>query len=1031
MESEWVDKEAGIAKAAEKKIIPLVRSGVGNLSLRRLLGQDILAIPLGDGPAAAADAMPAILAALGMQLPTETIHRVQSQMAPLADLVLELTHTAMADAESGKPRASAEAKLIYIPTDGNRKVESEPYQFTSPIGPIEAEELAWYLERYINWPDGVFADRAKKVVEDLPKWGRLLYDAVNDELAREPLEAWSKLTGTAERRFTIKVNRKLLKGATEQEQASAGEAATLLLSLPWELIQDKNGYLFQGKRPVRVRRSLPNYDAATALATDPPIRVLLISPRPEDDSAAYIDHRASARPLVAALSALGDLARFKLLEPPTFPALEKELTRAAEAKEPYHVVHFDGHGVYSRKEGLGQLCFENPEDEGEFTKRRSKLIGADQLAGIMKEHRIPLVFLEACQSAAASKDPMSSVAGSLLQSGVASVAAMSHSVLVETATRFIGPFYQELLHGKRVGQAMLAGQRELKSNTFRGETFTGDLHLEDWFVPVLFQEEQDPQLVRDVPAEQVEDARKKAQALAFAEFPPEPHEFLGRSRSLLQAERMLLKHHYIVVLGSGGEGKTRFAAELAKWLVATRRFDRATFTSVENLTEARQVLHSIGHQLVPNVESRAGADDELGAQLVEQALKDQRIVLVIDNMESILGPDVNGILDLCHRLGEVRETRLIFTSREALPAPFDANTLGMGRLDKDTAIRLLGNLLPQAPKKGATQADLENLVDAVGGHARSLVLIAREVGEAGVREAAANLRPVFEALERKYPGQRENSLLASAELSLRRLPEEMRKRIRLLSVFQGGGGLAAISFALGIDADGVRGVAQALIGAGLSEYVDPGYLKFDPALVGGDLTPEEREAATAAWAKAMVQEIRFLYTQRSSNVSLANNLTLLELSNFVAALERVAKSVLPEEVVDLAIQLEAFVVLLNRPKVLFRLIEIRTTAAARLDAWSHARYLAAGAGIDRLLVQGQLAEAVRAAQSCYSMCEEAGASAYIGAPYDIAMAQCRLGRVLKESGDANNALPHLEQARACFHALNEDRAADIALDRDG
>ncbi len=509
LNSEWVEKEVGIAKAAGRKLIPLVRSGVGHVEVRRLLGQDTVLIPLGDGPAAASEALPKILEALGMQLPTETIHRVQSQMAPVADLVLELTHPAMAGAESGKPRASAEAKLIYIPADGSRRVESQRYRFTSPIGPIEAEELAWYLERYINWPDGVFADRAKKVVEDLPKWGRLLYDAVNAAPAREPLEAWSKLSGEAERRFTIKVDRNLLEGATDQEQAGAGEAATLLLSLPWELIQDKNGYLFQGKRPVRVRRSLPNYDAATPLATDPPIRVLLISPRPEDDSAAYIDHRASARPLVTALSDLGDLARFKLLEPPTFPALEKELTRAAEAKEPYHVVHFDGHGVYSRKEGLGQLCFENPEDEGEFIKRRSKLIDAKQLAGIMKEHRIPLVFLEACQSATASKDPMSSVAASLLQSGVASVAAMSHSVLVETATRFIGPFYRELLHGKRVGQAMLAGQRELKSNTFRGKTFTGDLHLEDWFVPVLFQEEQDPQLVRDLPAEQVEDARKK------------------------------------------------------------------------------------------------------------------------------------------------------------------------------------------------------------------------------------------------------------------------------------------------------------------------------------------------------------------------------------------------------------------------------------------------------------------------------------------------------------------------------------------
>ncbi len=239
LNSEWVEKEVVIAKAAGRKLIPLVRSSVGHVEVRRLLGQDTVLIPLGDGPAAASEAMPAILAALGMQLPTETIHRVQSQMAPLADLVLELIHPAMADAESGKPRASAEAKLIYIPADGSRRVESQRYRFTSPIGPIEAEELAWYLERYINWPDGVFAERAKKVVEDLPKWGRLLYDAVNAAPAREPLEAWSKLSGEAERRFTIKVDRNLLEGATDQEQAGAGEAATLLLSLPGSSFRTK------------------------------------------------------------------------------------------------------------------------------------------------------------------------------------------------------------------------------------------------------------------------------------------------------------------------------------------------------------------------------------------------------------------------------------------------------------------------------------------------------------------------------------------------------------------------------------------------------------------------------------------------------------------------------------------------------------------------------------------------------------------------------------------------------------------------
>jgi hypothetical protein len=69
---------------------------------------------------------------------------------------------------------------------------------------------------------------------------------------------------------------------------------------------------------------------------------------------------------------------------------------------------------------------------------------------VIRGHRVPLFFLEACQTAQAAKDPTASVAGKLLENGVASVAAMSHTVLVETARRFVTVFYAALLSGKCV-----------------------------------------------------------------------------------------------------------------------------------------------------------------------------------------------------------------------------------------------------------------------------------------------------------------------------------------------------------------------------------------------------------------------------------------------------------------------------------------------------------------------------------------------------------------------------------------------------
>jgi hypothetical protein len=100
---------------------------------------------------------------------------------------------------------------------------------------------------------------------------------------------------------------------------------------------------------------------------DLPIRVLLISPRPEVDGdgnpVGYIDHRVSAKALVQAVADLGtDLVKVDLLSPPTFPAMTAALQRAREENDPYEIVHFDGHGVYDRQVGLGALCFEDPRD---------------------------------------------------------------------------------------------------------------------------------------------------------------------------------------------------------------------------------------------------------------------------------------------------------------------------------------------------------------------------------------------------------------------------------------------------------------------------------------------------------------------------------------------------------------------------------------------------------------------------------------------------------------------------------------------
>ncbi|NOT54507.1 MAG: TIR domain-containing protein [Deltaproteobacteria bacterium] len=497
LQSDWVADEVAYAVKLRKKrganqypIIPLSLNGTKLGALGKLLGKQPKFVPVTSDAGGVEAAMDAILVALGKRLSADVPVTPQPKAEPLEELVLELTDLKFHE-QDGVRRASARARLVYEPaTSGQPDVHSEQsWRFIAPIGPIEANDLRWYLEKYAVWPSHYFRDRARKVEENLVQWGQLLYKAAMPVAHRENvMQAWAKINNHVGRRFSVHVDAALEAGASETDARAAREAATLLLGLPWELLHDGDTYLFQGAKSTRVRRRLPNTRVLDVPVVATPIRILLVTARPEDDACGYIDHRVSARPLVEAMESLPGLVQLHVLSPPTLPALRAEFDRARAARQPYHVVHFDGHGVYDKTVGLGGLCFEHPDDIGKLERRRHVTVFTNDLGPLLRDHRIPLVFLEACQTAQAEQ-ASESVASELLKVGVASVVAMSHSVLVETAKRFVAVFYQALAEGKRVGDAMLAGQRQLKDNTFRDRIFgAGELRLEDWFVPVLFQE---------------------------------------------------------------------------------------------------------------------------------------------------------------------------------------------------------------------------------------------------------------------------------------------------------------------------------------------------------------------------------------------------------------------------------------------------------------------------------------------------------------------------------------------------------------
>lgn len=1059
--SKWVRKEVREALKLEEeredyKIIPVLISGMDESSLGWMFGDEEddepLAVIVRNEPSGLIEAIPEILVKLGEFPPGDIKGFEKSKPKPIEELVLEMEDPKLEFVE-GKRHVKAKARLKYHTSRPNcQDSESRKFNFAAPIGPIEAEELKWYLESYYIWPVGVFEERAKRVEAQLPKWGHSLYDAaVGVPAANQVLSDWRESHEESEPRFSILVDRELIDDANEQEKAVANEAASVILSLPWELMHDEKDYLFKREPSIRVRRRMPHRKARSADGASFPIRILLVSPRPDDAKAGYIDHRVSARPLVDALEGLGDLVSLTVLSPPTFPALKAVLKEAREGSLWFDVVHFDGHGVYDTTRGLhglGGLCFEHPDDTQKLIKRRSDLVYAGELAELMKEYRVPLVFLEACQTAKTEEDPTASVAGKLLEAGVTSVVAMSHSVLVETARRFVGEFYGELAKGKQVGNAMLAGQKALIDDTYRIDIMgAGKLHLQDWFVPVLYQEEQDPQLFSELPSEAIKRVQGMKRDVSFGKLPKEPlHSFIGRSRELLALERLLHDKQYAVVRGQGGSGKTALVVELARWLVRTGRHKRAAFVSMETYQDTRSVLDSIGHQLLPEGEGYSVAtysNLKEARQPVERALQDHPTIIVIDNMESVL-PDATGqtppeaapigeLFELCQALLNADPaTRLIFTSREPLPEPFANRQYErvLGALSRDDAIELVSSVMaqndltPEPTDPGKTPEEIIDLVEAVNRHARALVLLVQEISQRGVKATTESLHNLMAELHKRYEDDqekdRETSLYASMELSLRRLPAEMQEQIKPLAVFHGGFNIAILGIILKAEPDKLPEIAESLVDVGLAEDMGRGHYRLDPALppyLLGQMDEGEQEGMRERWAEGMTALTGFLFKQQFQDARLAAHLTLLELPNFLALLDWTQDNMTPDEVVSLASNMETLLEYLGRPRALAQVVNIRQKSSESLGEWSHARYLAESRNIDRLLESGNLQAAYTAAQQLLQNCISAGENAYPDANYDIAMAHSSLGRVLSMGGSAETALQYLEKAQRRFQRL--------------
>ena len=264
------------------------------------------------------------------------------------------------------------------------------------------------------------------------------------------------------------------------------------------------------------------------------VNILLVTARPY---AADVLYRSISRPLVELIDKHDLPAQVTVLRPPTFESLQEHLPKRPNH---YHIVHFDGHGSYGQAHAPsgGPLMLQGPEGQLIFEEDDGKPdpITAEQLSVLLRQHHIPVIVLNACQSAMVdqgAKDPFASVATALLKSGIRSVVAMAYSLYVSGAQEFLPAFYRDLFRTGNVAQAARRAGSGCSSR--RTASARGLYPLDDWLVPVVYQQE---------PLDFSFAAKaKEAKADGGPELPGEardtenPYGFIGRDGAVLALER--------------------------------------------------------------------------------------------------------------------------------------------------------------------------------------------------------------------------------------------------------------------------------------------------------------------------------------------------------------------------------------------------------------------------------------------------------------------------------------------------------------
>ncbi|AXB41674.1 BTAD domain-containing putative transcriptional regulator [Amycolatopsis albispora] len=292
--------------------------------------------------------------------------------------------------------------------------------------------------------------------------------------------------------------------------------------------------------------------------------------------------------------------------------------------------------------------------------------------------------------------------------------------------------------------------------------------------------------------------------------------YVGKEADIAAVRELVGDHRLTTLIGPGGSGKTRLAAETAHTLLGDLP-DGAWLVELAAIGPGGDVAQATLAALKLRDALVGEASDTEPADRVVAALRDRAMVLILDNCEHV----IEAAAAFAHRLlGECRRLRILTTSREPLgitgealwqvaPLVLPGDHADPAEIEAAPAVRLLrdraGAVRTDLGTDAGTLSTLARVCRSLDGMPLAIELAAARLRTMSLAQLADRLDDRFRLLTggSRTALPRHRTLRAVIDWSWELLSDAERTVLRRLSVFAGGATLdAAEQVCAGDDVEG-------------------------------------------------------------------------------------------------------------------------------------------------------------------------------------------------------------------------------------